>query len=149
MCEAKLRGDPYIIARVDSWLAEMKVFFAERLKELTGKTLGKEVRLDISQYGKNAVMGELEKSSAQIPNEIGLLFCVTAPEQALANDVARFITHTASHWPIPEWDGFISGIAFPFSPPEIDRGPVYRFTLNHILIPESPLSAFRFEMENI
>jgi len=53
--------DPYIIARVDSWLAEMKVFFAERLKELTGKTLGKEVRLDISQYGKNAVMGELEK----------------------------------------------------------------------------------------
>jgi len=35
--------DPYIIARVDSWLAEMKVFFAERLKELTGKTLGKEV----------------------------------------------------------------------------------------------------------
>ena len=109
----------------------------------------KEVRLDISQYGKNAVMGELEKSSAQIPNEIGLLFCVTAPEQALANDVARFITHTASHWPIPEWDGFISGIAFPFSPPEIDRGPVYRFTLNHVLIPESPLSAFRFEMENI
>ena len=141
--------DPYIIARVDSWLAEMKVFFAERLKELTGKTLGKEVRLDISQYGKNAVMGELEKSSAQIPNEIGLLFCVTAPKQALANDVARFITHTASHWPIPEWDGFISGIAFPFSPPEIDRGPVYRFVLNHVLIPESPLSAFRFEMENI
>ena len=91
----------------------------------------------------------MENNSAHILHEIGLLFCVTASEQVLANDVARFITHTALHWPIPKWDGFISGIAFPFSPPEIDRGPVYRFVLNHVLIPESPLSAFRFEMENI
>ena len=141
--------DPYILARVDLWLAEMKLFFAERLKELTGKTLGKEVRLDISQYGRNAVMGKLEPFPEQMPHELGLLFTVTAPEQTLANDVARFVTHAASHWPIPEWDGFISGIAFPFSPPEIDRGTAYRFTLNHVLIPESPLSAFRFEVEEI
>ena len=141
--------DPYILARVDLWLAEMKLFFAERLKELTGKTLGKEVRLDISQYGRNAVMGKLEPFPEQMPHELGLLFTVTAPEQTLANDVARFVTHAASHWPIPEWDGFISGIAFPFSPPEIDRGAAYRFTLNHVLIPESPLSAFRFEVEEI
>ena len=33
--------------------------------------------------------------------------------------------------------------------PEIDRGTVYRFTLNHVLSPESPLSAFRFEVEEI
>jgi len=141
--------DPYILAQVDSWLAEMKLFFAERLKELTGKTLGEEVQIDIAQYGRNAVMGKLEPLLEQIPHELGLLFTVTAPEQTLANDVARFVTHAASHWPISEWDGFISGIAFPFSPPEIDRGPVYRFTLNHVLIPESPLSAFRFEIEDV
>ena len=141
--------DPYILARVDSWLEEMKVFFNERLKELTGKTFGQEVRLDISQYGRNAVMGEFEPNPEEMPHEIGLLFTITAPYQTLANDVARFVTHAASHWPIPEWDGFISGIAFPFSPPEIDRGPTYRFTLNHVLIPESPLSPFRFELENI
>ncbi|MCH2271396.1 MAG: DUF1446 domain-containing protein [SAR324 cluster bacterium] len=141
--------DPYILARIETWLAEMRVFFKERLKELTGKTLGEEVRLDISQYGRNAVMGELEPVPEEMPHEIGLLFTITAPDQTLANDVARFVTHAASHWPIPEWDGFISGIAFPFSPPEIDRGPTYRFTLNHVLIPESPISAFRFEMENI
>jgi hypothetical protein len=141
--------DPYILARVDSWLEEMKVFFNERLKELTGKTFGQEVRLDISQYGRNAVMGEFEPNLEEMPHEIGLLFTITAPYQTLANDVARFVTHAASHWPIPEWDGFISGIAFPFSPPEIDRGPTYRFTLNHVLIPESPLSPFRFKLENI
>ncbi len=141
--------DPYILARIDSWLAEMRVFFKERLKELTGKILDQEVKLDISQYGRNAVMGVLEPVADEMPHEIGLLFTVTAPDQNLANDVARFITHTASHWPIPAWEGFISGIAFPFSPPEINRGPVYRFTLNHVLIPASPLSAFRFEQEDI
>ncbi len=141
--------DPYILARIETWLAEMRVFFKERLKELTGKTLGEEVRLDISQYGRNAVMGELEPVPEEMPHEIWLLFTITAPDQTLANDVARFVTHAASHWPIPEWDGFISGIAFPFSPPEIDRGPTYRFTLNHVLIPESPLSPFRFKLENI
>ena len=92
-------------------------------------------------------MGKLEPLLEQIPHELGLFFTVTAQEQTLANDVARFVTHAASHRPISEWDGSISGIAFPFSLLEIDRGPVYRFTLNHVLIPESPLSAFRFEVE--
>ena len=55
-------------------------------------------------------------------DEAGLMFTVTAPSQSQANDIARFVAHVASHWPVPEWDGFISGIAFPFSPPEIDRG---------------------------
>ena len=65
--------DPYILARVDSWLAEMKLFFAERLKELTGKTLGEEVQIDIAQYGRNAVMGKLEPLLEQIPHELGLV----------------------------------------------------------------------------
>ena len=89
----------------------MKLFFAERLKELTGKTLGKEVRIDISQYGRNAVMGKLEPFPEQMPHGLVLLFAVTAPEQTLANDVARFVTHAASHWPISEWDG---SAALPF-----------------------------------
>ena len=60
------------------------------------------MRLDISQYGRNAVMGGLEKLPQEMPHEIGLLFTITAPDQTLANEVARFMTHDASHWPIPE-----------------------------------------------
>ena len=89
----------------------------------------------------------LELLPQEMPHEIGLLFTITAPDQTLANDVARLVTHAASHWSIPKWKGFISGIAFPFSPPEIDRGLSYRFTLNHVLIPETPLSAFSFAEE--
>ena len=112
----------------------MKLVFTERLKELTRKTLRNDVWLNISQYGRIAVMGKLESFLEQRPHELGLLFTVTVTKQTLANDVARFISHAASLSSIPEWDGFITGIAFPFSPPEIDRGPVYRFTLNHVLI---------------
>ena len=82
-----------------------------------------------------------------MPYEIGLLYTITAPNQTLANDVARFVIHAASHWPIPEWKGSISGISFPFSPPEIDLVPSYGFILNHVLIPETPLSVFRFAEE--
>jgi hypothetical protein len=30
----------------------------------------------------------------------------------------------------------IPGVAFRYSPPEIDRGPVYESHLNHVLVPE-------------
>ncbi len=37
-------------------------------------------------------------------------------------------------------------MAFPFTPPETDKGPVYRFNLNDIVLPENPLEMFRTEM---
>jgi len=53
------------------------------------------------------------------------------------------------HNPIPKWHGLISGVAFPYSPPEIDRGPVYEFHLNHVLLPDRPTSLFRTEYEEL
>jgi hypothetical protein len=55
----------------------------------------------------------------------------------------------AVHNPIPKWHGLISGVAFPYSPPEIDRGPVYEFHLNHVLVPDSPTALFRTEYEEV
>jgi hypothetical protein len=40
-------------------------------------------------------------------------------------------------------------VAFPYSPPELDRGPVYEFHLNHVLVPDSPTSLFRTEFEEV
>ena len=77
-------------------------FLKERLKELTGKTFGQEVRLEISQYVRNAVMVKLERLPQEMAHEIGLLFTIIAPDQTLANDVARLVTHVTSHRPILE-----------------------------------------------
>ncbi|MGI9571280.1 MAG: acyclic terpene utilization AtuA family protein [Desulfobulbia bacterium] len=136
--------DPLIIKQMNHWQTEMMEQFADRASELFDLSLGDDLHIEIKNYGQNAVMGSQETNSVDA-HEVGLLFVVTAPTQKLANDVARFVVHLASHWPIPEWDGFISGIAFPFSPPEIDRGPAYRFALNHVIVPKDPFELFGFE----
>ena len=51
--------------------------------------------------------------------------------------------------PVPEWTGLITGIAFCYSPAEIDRGPCYRFNMNHVVEPASPLEMFKIEYENV
>lgn len=140
--------DPLILQQIDPWLGEMMDFFRGRVTEVTGETLGDKVHIDISVYGRDAVMGATEPVGA-IGHEAGLLFTITAPTQEMANDVCRFVTHVASHWSIPEWDGFISGIAFPFSPPEIDRGMAYRFALHHVVTEVAPLELFRFEQVRV
>ena len=38
--------------------------------------------------------------------------------------------------------------AFPFSPAEIDRGPVYEFCLNHVMWLDDPMDAFSLEVLN-
>jgi hypothetical protein len=53
--------------------------------------------------------------------------------------------HFAVHFPIPEWSGLISGIAYPFAPAEIERGLAYRFNLNHVVAPDDPREMFRAE----
>jgi hypothetical protein len=141
--------DPFIIRGVDAWRDGMMEHFKQRVQELTGFEVGREVNIEISFYGRDAVMGKIEPMQDQSAHELGILFTVTAPEQSVATDIARFVTHAGSHWSIPEWKGFISGIAFPFSPPEIERGPAYRFMLNHVLVPDSLFDPFRFSVEEV
>ena len=47
----------------------------------------------------------------------------------------KSVGHMAVHYPVPEWSGLITSIAFPYSPPEIARGPSYRFNMNHVVEP--------------
>jgi len=39
--------------------------------------------------------------------------------------------------------------AFPFSPPEMPRGAIYEFCLNHVLQIDKPMDAFRLTVEDI
>ena len=141
--------DPLILRQLDSWKAGMMAFFETRVPEVTGLRLGSDVVVDIAFYGRDAIMGDTEPLARETGHEVGMLFTVTAPTQKLANTVCRLVTHMGSHWSIPEWDGFISGIAFPFSPPEIDRGPVYRFKLHHVVTGIEPTELFRISTERV
>jgi hypothetical protein len=74
---------------------------------------------------------------------------VISESQELSHAIAASVSHLAVHNPIPKWHGLISGVAFPYSPPELDRGRVYEFHLNHVLVPKTPTSLFHTEFEEV
>ncbi len=137
--------DPFIIRQLDPWLEGIREEFAGRVEEIYGDG-ARDYTLVVRVYGRDAVMGELEPLREALPHEVGLLFEVTAPSRGRAMDLAATLTHLAIHYPIPEWHGLISGIAFPFAPAELEKGEVYRFSLNHVVLPEAPCEMFRTEM---
>ena len=144
--------DPYIIRALDGLLPMAHENFSARVAELYGDVIGPgDYEIGFRVYGRDAVMGVLEPDPGldPIPKEVGILITVTAPTQELATNIASFVSHRSAHLPIPEYQGLVSSIAYPFSPPEIERGAVYRFTLNHVLAPDSPLEMFRTEMVEI
>ena len=140
--------DPVILRQFDRWLDGLIAAARERIRAVFGPDIDSRYRFDVRVLGKNAVMGRLEPEIG-IGHEVGLLFQVTAQTQELATSLMKSVGHIAVHYPIPEWSGLITSIAYPYSPPEIARGPSYRFNLNHVVEPSTPLEMFRIEHEDI
>jgi hypothetical protein len=140
--------DPIILRQFDSWLDGLVKAAKERIRAVFGPDVERQYRFDVRVFGKNAAMGPLEPETG-IGHEVGLLFQVTAETQELATSLAKSVGHIAVHYPVPEWSGLITSIAYPYSPPEIARGPSYRFNMNHVVEPASPLEMFRIGYETV
>jgi ribosome modulation factor len=140
--------DPIILRQFDSWLAGLVQAARDRIAAVFGAGISDKYRLDVRVFGRNATMGPLESETA-IGHEVGLLFQVTAGTQELATALIKSVSHIAVHYPVPEWTGLITSIAYPYSPAEIARGPAYRFNMNHVVEPATPLEMFRIEYETV
>jgi len=143
--------DPYIIRSLDTLLPKAKAYFDARIADLfPGQLSSSDYDISYRIYGRDAVMGRLEPMrNSPVAYEVGVLITITAPSQDLANKIATLVSHVSAHLPVPEYQGIISSIAYPFSPPELPRGPVYRFSLNHVVIPDDPCEMFRTEILEI
>jgi hypothetical protein len=128
-----------------------RAFFDARIADLfPGQLTGKDYDISYRIYGRDAVMGGLEPNRNSAPAyEVGVLITITAPTQELANKIATFVSHVSAHLPVPEYHGIISSIAYPFSPPELPRGAVYRFSVNHVVAPDDPYEMFRTEFVEV
>lgn len=140
--------DPIILRQLDSWLAGLNQAVQDRIIAVFGADIAAKYQYEVRVFGKNATMGRLE-SETRIGHEVGLLFQVTAQTQELATALMKSVGHMAVHYPVPEWTGLITSIAFPYSPAEIARGPSYRFNLNHVVEPGSPLEMFSIEYDTM
>jgi hypothetical protein len=142
--------EPFILRQLDSWLDGMKLKFQARVQEMFGGRIGPDdYDIHVRVYGRDAVMGKLEPNRDEIGHEVGLLFTITTAEETASDAIAKTFAHFAVHYPIPEWRGLISGIAYPMAPTHVNRGPVYRFNLNHVVTPDDPLEMFRTEFMEV
>ena len=130
--------DPIILRQFDSWLDGLVK--ATQGPHPRGFRAGHREPLPVRRAGvrqETRPWGALEPETG-IGHEVGLLFQVTAPTQELATSLMKSVGHIAVHYPVPEWSGLITSIAYPYSPPEIARGASYRFNMNHVVEPASP-----------
>lgn len=142
--------DPMLLKQLDSWLEGAREGFAARVREMfPDRGAPPDYRLHVRVFGRDAVMGPLEPEAGRVPHEAGVLFELTAEDQETANAMASTLAHFALHYPIPEWSGLISTLAFPFAPAELEKGPVYRFSLNHVVYPDDPCEMFPMEMMEV
>ncbi len=138
--------DPFIIRQIDDWLARLDQKIRGRIRDVYGSELNEtDYNLTVHVYGKDGTMGPLEPLKDAVPHELCLLFLATAPTQEIASSLASLTRHQALHLPIPEWSGLITSLVCPFSPAYVDRGPVYRFNVNHVVEVDDPLETVRIE----
>ncbi|MFE4575337.1 acyclic terpene utilization AtuA family protein [Streptomyces chartreusis] len=141
--------DHVVIRHLPDLVPFAKKYFADKILDVFGGDVDPaDVDIDFRLYGDGAVLAAAEPEPLR-PRELGVLITVTAPDQATAHAVATFVAHASSHLPIPEYDGLVSTLAYPFSPPETDRGPLYRFTLNHVVTGVTPTELFRTVTEEV
>jgi hypothetical protein len=103
--------------------------------------------IELRLIGIDATLGDLE-TATHSPHEIGVLGIVTADTEALSAEIGKILNPYLLHHPLTE-DEPMPTFAFPFSPAEIQRGPLFEFCLNHTLSLDDPMDAFRLEIRNI
>jgi Acyclic terpene utilisation family protein AtuA len=140
--------DPIIIRSLDSLLQKAEAYFDARIANLfSGQLSRHQYDINYRIYGRDGVMGWLEPlRNSATAYEVGVLITITAPSQELADKIATLVSHVSAHLPVPQYEGIISSIAYPFSPPELPKGAAYRFSLNHVVVPDDPYEMFRTEM---
>jgi hypothetical protein len=100
-------------------------------------------------YGKNGTLGPFEPENHVTGHEVALLIDIVAKDQRTAQAIGSVAWHTALHQPISEYSGLVSHLAFPVSPPAISAGPVYEFSINHVMHLDKPGDTYTLTIENL
>ncbi len=136
---------PSMIQEIDYALEEVRRRTASYFREVG---VGPEEYTVIYHvYGRDGVMRELEPVRQPLSHELGLVMEVVAPTQELANAVCHHVSGSLLHLDYPGQFNDAGNLAFPYSPSEIPVGPVYEFSIYHLLELSDPLEPFRIEVE--
>ncbi|MCD9623805.1 acyclic terpene utilization AtuA family protein [Rhabdothermincola salaria] len=137
-------SDPLLLGQLDAWCASVE----DRLRVRLGEVGAGSFEVAVRTYGAGATTAQ----HGAVPREAVLVVDVVGQTQDAASAMARAAYHVALHWPIQGWSGgSVTSFAHPYSAPVVDRGPVYRFTLNHaaVLGDDEITGLFRLETHRV
>jgi hypothetical protein len=123
--------DPKVLGSLDVFQERMLHTLHKRVDTAIGKEAGA-YDLSLRIYGWNGVSGRRPPEGTPPPREVGILFVATAATQEMATLIAKTCNPVFFHFPL-EWGMELPSYAFPFTPPEIERGQVFGFQLNHVV----------------
>lgn len=93
-------------------------------------------------------MGELEPTPVA-GHEIGVLAEVSAPTQEMAGSIAGFARTMCLHCSYEGQIATAGNFASPLTPLEQQAGPVYKFSLYHLMDVDDPTSLFPYKIMDI
>ena len=141
--------DPVILRNFDEWFENAKAGADYTMRRALGDDRADLCKTTFRIYGRNGVLGDRETRKFDNDHEIGIFMVTVAPTQELANSAMATISHTILHFPVPQWHGLVSNLAFPEAPHEIELGPSYSFVLNHVVELDDPLEFYDIEFKEV
>lgn len=129
--------DPIFISQVDNIINGLK----KQVKDnLSGSNFN--YKLDFIIYGKNGVMGVMEPLNPVTPHEIGIIIDAVADTQEYSEAICSIARSTLLHYGYEGRIATAGNLAFPFSPSDIKVGPVYTYSIYHLLESDQPETLF-------
>jgi hypothetical protein len=141
--------DPILIGQIDSFLDAVSQTVKEKAEAAFGRVLNdQDYSLSFRQYGRNAVMGCLEREDVR-SLELGVLIEVVARDPQMSRALLALGRSNLLHQGFPGRLCTAGNMAVAFSPSDIYMGPTYQFCLNHVVEVDDPLELFPMEVLDI
>ena len=118
-------------------------------RNLAGTIEPSEYTLRFLRYGMDSVMGPLESPGGPPPKEVGLVIDAIATTQELADTVVSLARSSALHQDFKGRKTTAGNLAFPFSPSDLRGGPVYEFSIYHLMLADDCTALFPVEFQKV
>jgi len=138
--------DARYVANAREWAEKLTARLYRDVEKRMGLTADR-FDFEIRLIGVDSALGPVEHKPSS-PAEVGVLGIVTAPSAELAQEIGQLANPYLLHFPLTR-DEEMPTFAFPFSPAQMERGPLYEFCLNHVMELDDPMEAFRLEVHEV
>jgi len=138
--------DALVIAHLD----EIEEGLQEQLqRDLPAEILADGYQLNFICYGRDGVLGAHEPLRHATPHEIGLVIEAIAGSQEWADTVCALARSSALHFGFEGRKSTAGNLAFPFSPSDFQGGPVYEFSVYHLMETDDPAPLFAVDLQTV